>query len=77
MKAIFLDRDGVINYDTEYVHDTTNFKYIPGAKEALKRLAEAGYKLFVITNQSGIGRGYYTLEDTEKCSPTSPKRASK
>jgi len=66
MKAVFLDRDGVINYDTAYVHDVANFKYIPGTKDALKRLAEAGYKLFIITNQSGIGRGYYTMEDTEK-----------
>lgn len=66
MKAVFLDRDGVINYDTSYVHDVADFKYISGSKEGLKRLAEAGYKLFIITNQSGIGCGYYTMEDTEK-----------
>ncbi|NPA03418.1 MAG: D-glycero-beta-D-manno-heptose 1,7-bisphosphate 7-phosphatase [Epsilonproteobacteria bacterium] len=62
MKAIFLDRDGVINVDYGYVHTKEKFKFIDGVFEALKELQEMGYLLIVITNQSGIGRGYYSLE---------------
>jgi D-glycero-D-manno-heptose 1,7-bisphosphate phosphatase len=59
-KAAFLDRDGVINVDHGYVHDPDNFELFPGVIEACKSLHEAGYKLIVVTNQAGIGRGYYT-----------------
>lgn len=62
-KAIFLDRDGVINEDAGYVHRIEDFKIIPGVFNSLKKLQSAGYKLIVITNQSGIGRGIYTMED--------------
>ena len=62
-KAAFLDRDGVINYDRNYVHKWDDFELITGCEEALKQLQEAGYLLLVITNQSGIARGYYTLDD--------------
>lgn len=59
-KAAFLDRDGVINVDHGYVHQPANFELFPGVLEACKSLHEAGYKLIVVTNQAGIGRGYYT-----------------
>jgi D-glycero-D-manno-heptose 1,7-bisphosphate phosphatase len=65
LKAVFLDRDGVVNRDTNYVHKVEDFEFIPGSKVAMKMLNEAGYKLFIISNQSGIGRGYYTTSDVE------------
>jgi D-glycero-D-manno-heptose 1,7-bisphosphate phosphatase len=66
-KAILLDRDGVINIDHEYVHKIENFEFIPGIFEALKKAQDSNeYMLIVVTNQSGIGRGYYTLEDYRK-----------
>lgn len=65
IKAIFLDRDGVINHDTNYVHKIEGFEFISGSKEAVKLLNQAGYKIFIISNQSGIGRGYYTADDVE------------
>lgn len=60
-KAAFLDRDGVINVDHGYVHCSADFELYPGVLQASKALHEAGYKLIVVTNQAGIGRGYYTL----------------
>src|SRR3989344_1756862 len=59
--AIFLDRDGVIVEDVGYAHKIGDFKLIPKAVEGLKLLKN--YKLFIITNQSGIGRGHYKIED--------------
>ena len=61
--AVFLDRDGVINVDSGYVGDWESFVFLPGAIEAMRSLHEAGYALVVVTNQSGIGRGFYTEED--------------
>ncbi len=65
IKAVFLDRDGVINFDKNYVYKVEDFEFIPGALEAMKKLRDAGFKLFIISNQSGIGRGYYKEEDVE------------
>ncbi|MCU0642135.1 MAG: D-glycero-beta-D-manno-heptose 1,7-bisphosphate 7-phosphatase [archaeon] len=62
-KAVILDRDGVINEDTGYVHKIDDFRVLSGVYDALKRLQDAGFRLIVITNQSGIGRGYYTERD--------------
>ena len=59
-KAVFFDRDGVLNYDTGYVHKIQSFKWIRGAKEAIKLLNDLNYLVIVITNQSGVSRGYYT-----------------
>ena len=65
-KAVFLDRDGTINEEVDYLHECHKMKFIPGTKEALRLLKEKGYLLIVITNQSGVGRGYYPLEDVER-----------
>ena len=61
-KAIILDRDGVINVDTGYVHKISEFEFIEGTFEALKKLQEK-YLLLIFTSQSGIGREYYKEED--------------
>ena len=65
-KAVFLDRDGTINVDKDYVYKIEDWEFIDGAEEALKILQDLGYKLIVITNQSGIARGYYTEHDAKK-----------
>jgi D-glycero-D-manno-heptose 1,7-bisphosphate phosphatase len=59
---ILLDRDGTLNVERNYLSDPDQLELIPGVAEALKRLRELGYGLAVVTNQSGIGRGYFTLE---------------
>ena len=61
-KAIFLDRDGVLNEDTLYPHKIEHFKLLPGVIEGLKKLSK-DYIFIIITNQSGIGRGIYKEED--------------
>ena len=63
MKAVFLDRDGVINIDYGYVGSKEKFEFKDGIFELLKFLQERGYKLFIVTNQSGIARGFYSEED--------------
>ena len=62
-RGVFLDRDGTINEDIGYVSKVENFKLIPGIKPALRLLKEMGFGLFVVTNQSGIGRGIITEEN--------------
>ena len=66
MKTVFLDRDGVINRNPPnkgYVRKWTEFAFIPNARKAIRELTESGYRIIVITNQSGIGRGLYSEED--------------
>ena len=58
-KAVFLDRDGTINVEVQYLSQVKDFQLIPGVPWALKRLKDAGFLLVVVTNQSGIGRGLY------------------
>ena len=61
-KAIFLDRDGTLNIDYGYVHEIDNFKFIDGTIDALRELKKMGYMLVLVTNQSGIARGYFSEE---------------
>ena len=63
MKAAFLDRDGVINIDTGYVGKIEDFEFKEGIIDLLRLLQKLGFTLFVVTNQSGIARGYYTEDD--------------
>ncbi|MEO8114908.1 MAG: HAD family hydrolase [Phenylobacterium sp.] len=61
--ALFLDRDGVLNEDQGFVHRWEDFRWIPGAREAVAAFNRAGWLVFVVTNQSGVGRGYYSEDD--------------
>ena len=62
-RAVFLDRDGTINTEKDYLYRIDDFEFIQGAVEAIRLLNESGYTVIVVTNQSGIARGYYTEED--------------
>ncbi|MDY0327634.1 MAG: D-glycero-beta-D-manno-heptose 1,7-bisphosphate 7-phosphatase [Arcobacteraceae bacterium] len=62
-KAVFIDRDGVINVEKDYVYRIEDFEFIDGVFDSCRYLQDLGYILIVITNQSGIGRGYYKEED--------------
>jgi D-glycero-D-manno-heptose 1,7-bisphosphate phosphatase len=66
MKAVFLDRDGVIVVDKNYQYKILDLELIEGAGKAIARLNDAGYLVIVVTNQSGIARGYFTEEDLNK-----------
>jgi histidinol-phosphate phosphatase family protein len=65
-RAVFLDRDGTLIAEKHYLHRPAEVEIFPGAGAALKRLADAGFALFIVTNQSGIGRGYFTLAQAEE-----------
>jgi D,D-heptose 1,7-bisphosphate phosphatase len=58
-RALFLDRDGVLNVDHGYVGSRERFEWVPGALDAIRYATQAGWHVFVVTNQSGVGRGYY------------------
>jgi D-glycero-D-manno-heptose 1,7-bisphosphate phosphatase len=64
--AIFLDRDGTLIEEREYLADPAGVAVFPGVGVALRRLQEAGFQLVIVTNQSGIGRGYYTEADMHR-----------
>lgn len=67
-KAVFLDRDGVLNQEMgEYVWTPDRFHIVPGVPESLARLKAAGYHLVVVTNQAGIAKGLYTSADVRAC----------
>jgi D-glycero-D-manno-heptose 1,7-bisphosphate phosphatase len=65
-RALFLDRDGTLIVDKVYLADPAGVELLPGAAEGLRRARKLGFKLFLFTNQSGIGRGLHTMEDTER-----------
>lgn len=62
-RAVFIDRDGTINVEKEYLYRVDDFEFVPGAPQALRLLNDAGFLVVVVTNQSGVARGYYTEED--------------
>lgn len=61
--AVFFDRDGVLNRDHGYTYRQQDFQWMPGAIETIRYFNELGYYVFVVTNQSGVARGYYTEQD--------------
>lgn len=63
---VFVDRDGTLIADSGYVHRIEDYELLPGAADGLRRLQEAGFGLAIVTNQSGIGRGYYGEADFER-----------
>jgi len=64
-RALFLDRDGVINKDTGYVYKISDFEFVSGIMPVLRGAIKKDYRIFIITNQAGIARGYYTEKDYE------------
>lgn len=68
--ALFLDRDGTLNVDYGYVYDPERLVFLPGAATAVKRANDLGFYVFLVTNQSGVGRGYYSEADVERCNGT-------
>jgi len=63
-KVLFLDRDGVINEDSpDHIKNVHEFRFIPGSLESIAKLTQAGFQIFILTNQSGIARGLFTLSD--------------
>ena len=65
--ALFLDRDGTLIVDRDYLHDPAGVELLPGTREALEQARTLGYRLYLFTNQSGVGRGYFTLDDVHRC----------
>ena len=65
-RAVFLDRDGTMIAEKNYLCRPEDVEIFPATPAGLKRLAGAGYKLFIVSNQSGVGRGYFTLADVER-----------
>lgn len=65
-RVVFLDRDGTLNREVHYLHKKEDLQIIPDVPKALVLLKEAGYKLVVVTNQSGVARGYYTEKEVEE-----------
>lgn len=64
--AVFFDRDGVLNVDKGYVYRPEDFEWIAGAQKAIRLVQDAGYYSFVVTNQSGVARGYYGEDDVHR-----------
>lgn len=65
-RAIFIDRDGTMIAEENYLHKPEQVKIFPATRTGLKKLADAGFMLIIVSNQSGVGRGYFTLADVDK-----------
>lgn len=66
MKIAFLDRDGVINKEKNYMFKIEDFEYVSDAVKGMKALLSLGFKIIIVTNQAGIAKGYYSIQDMEK-----------
>lgn len=66
-KALFLDRDGTLNYDVHHLHDPDELVVVKGARDALVRARELGFRFYLVTNQSGVNRGIFKMEDVYAC----------
>ena len=66
-RAVFLDRDGTMIAEKNYLRRPEDVEIFPATQIGLKKLCDAGFKLFIVSNQSGVGRGYFTLEDVAQC----------
>ena len=75
--AVFLDRDGTINEEVLYLHEPEKFKLLPNVLEGIKKFREMGYKIVIVTNQPGIGMGYFTEEDFYRVNREMLKQFSK
>jgi D-glycero-D-manno-heptose 1,7-bisphosphate phosphatase len=64
-KAVFVDRDGTLNVEKDYLYRVADFEFIPGVPEAIRRLRQAGFLVIVVTNQSGVARGYFTPAEVD------------
>jgi D-glycero-D-manno-heptose 1,7-bisphosphate phosphatase len=67
-KALFLDRDGIINHDAGYAYKPEQIEFVPGIFSLCKKAQQKGYRIIVVTNQSGIARGYYSETDFQQLS---------
>lgn len=65
-RAVFLDRDGTIIVEKSYLHKIEDVKFIPDVGKALSKLKKKGFLLFLVTNQSGVSRGFFTMEDVQR-----------
>jgi len=65
-KALFLDRDGTINEEVGFLHEVEKIRILEGAAEVIKKARQKGYLIIVISNQSGVGRGYFGIQEVEK-----------
>jgi D-glycero-D-manno-heptose 1,7-bisphosphate phosphatase len=65
-RALFLDRDGTLIVEKHYLHRPEEVEIIPGSAAALRELSGRGFLLFLVTNQSGVGRGYFTMSDVDR-----------
>jgi D-glycero-D-manno-heptose 1,7-bisphosphate phosphatase len=74
-RAVFLDRDGVLIEERNYLHRVEDVVVLPGVGAALRRLSDAGFLLFIVSNQSGVGRGFFTLADVENVNRQNLHRA--
>ena len=75
-RAVFLDRDGTIIQEKDFLYRPEDVIVLPGAASALQRLRAAGFLLFIVSNQSGVGRGYFTMSDVEKVNAYLQKQLS-
>ena len=65
-RAVFLDRDGTMIAEVNYLHRPEQVEIFPATRTGLKKAGDAGFKLFIVSNQSGVGRGYFTMADVDK-----------